>query len=183
MEISDEELIEKIQRGDTDSFTVIVERYSVQIYNLMYRYSCSVDDAADMTQDVFVRIFEKSGKYTKKANVFSWMYTLALNYARDWSRKKNSHERKIDTFSREYRNTEGQSPRSIIEAGQEVEGLVSALEELASDRKEMVLLRYRHERSIKEIANIFGLTESAVKMRLQRSLDELGRVLRRQEDG
>ena len=57
MEIPDDTLINNIRGGDNDSFAVIVERYKIQIYNLMYRYSGSAEDAADMTQDVFCQGF------------------------------------------------------------------------------------------------------------------------------
>lgn len=183
MEISDETLIKQILGGDTASFAVIVERYKVQIYNLMYRYSSSAEDAADMTQDVFCRLFEKLGRYRSEKSFFAWLYTLALNYARDWAKKKNNRERKIDRFSREYSNNEAKSPGSILEAGQEAKNLVAALQTLAEDRREMVLLRYRHERSIREISEIFDVSESAVKMRLQRALDDLGRELGNVEQG
>ena len=177
MEISDETLIKQILGGDTASFALIVERYKVQIYNLMYRYSSSGDDAADMTQDVFGRVFEKLERYRCQKSFFSWLYTLALNYARDWARKKNNHERKIDRFSREYNNTEMQTPGRIFEASEETKDLITALQTLAADRREMVLLKYRHERSIREIAEIFDISESAVKMRLHRALDQLGSEL------
>jgi RNA polymerase sigma-70 factor (ECF subfamily) len=75
-------------------------------------------------------------------------------------------------------SNETKPPESIFEANEETQGLVSALELLADDRREMVLLKYRHERSIKEIAEIFEISESAVKMRLHRALNELGRELR-----
>lgn len=111
------------------------------------------------------------------------MYTLALNYGRDWARKKKNSERCIDRLSREYANNDAQSPGRIVEADQEAEGLNLALSMLTGDRREMVLLKYRHERSIKEIAEVFDLSESAVKMRLQRALGELGETLKRQRSG
>ena len=178
MEISDDTLINKIRGGDSESFAVIVERYNIQIYNLMYRYSGSKEDAADMTQDVFCRVFEKLDQYRSQKSLFAWLYTIALNYAKDWARKKSSRERNIDQLSMENASNETKPPESILEANEETQGLVSALELLADDRREMVLLKYRHEHSIKEIAEIFDISESAVKMRLRRALDELGRELR-----
>ena len=177
MEISDETLIKTIREGDSGFFAVIVERYQVPIYNLMYRYSGSADDAADMTQDVFCRVFEKLERYQAKESFFAWLYTLALNHARDWARKRTNHKRKIERFSREYSNSETKSPGLLAEADQDAKNLLSALATLADDRREMVLLKYRHERSVKEIAEIFAISESAVKMRLSRALEELGREL------
>ncbi len=183
MEISDETLIKTIREGDTEFFAVIVERYQVPIYNLMYRYSGSADDAADMTQDVFCRVFEKLERYQAQKSFFAWLYTLALNHARDWARKRTNHKRKIERFSREYSNGETRSPGHLAEADQDAKNLLSAMAKLADDRREMVLLKYRHERSVKEIAEIFDISESAVKMRLSRALEELGRELKNDEYG
>lgn len=178
MEIPDDTLINNIRGGDNDSFAVIVERYKIQIYNLMYRYSGSAEDAADMTQDVFCRVFERLGQYKNQKSFFAWLYTLALNYARDWARKRTSRERTITEFARENITNETNLPERILEADQQTRGLFAVLETLAEDRREMVLLKYRHERSIKEIAEIFEISESAVKMRLHRALDELGQKLK-----
>jgi len=183
MEISDETLINKIRGGDTDSFAVIVERYKLQVYNLMYRYSGSAEDAADMTQDVFCRIFEKLDLYRSQKTFFAWLYTLALNHARDWTRKKHNRTRYFDRFAQEYSNNEAKSPGSMLEADQETRSLFSALDSLSDDRRELVLLKYRHERSIRELAEIFDISESAVKMRLHRALDELGQKIKNQEHG
>jgi RNA polymerase sigma-70 factor (ECF subfamily) len=178
MEISDDALIKEIRGGESDSFAEIVERYKIQIYNLMYRYSGSAEDAADMTQDVFCRAYERLGQYRNQKNFFAWLYTLALNYAKDWARKRSTHEHNLETFARESSDKETKLPENLLEADQEVKVLVAALAMLAEDRREMVLLKYRHERSIKEIAEIFEISESAVKMRLHRALDELGQKLK-----
>ena len=84
MEITDEILVTEVLQGKTEAFAHIVDRYKVQIYNLMYRYSHTTEDAKDMTQEVFCRAFERLNKYQQKSRFFSWLYTLALNYAKDW---------------------------------------------------------------------------------------------------
>jgi RNA polymerase sigma-70 factor (ECF subfamily) len=178
MEISDDTLINNIREGDSESFAVIVERYKIQIYNLMYRYSGSAQDAADMAQDVFCRAFERLGQYRNQKSFFAWLYTLALNYARDWARKRSAREHTLDTFARESADNATKPPERILEAAQATANVVAALGMLAEDRREMVLLKYRHERSIKEIAEIFEISESAVKMRLHRALGELGQILK-----
>ncbi len=183
MEISDQTLITKIRGGDIDSFAIIVERYKVQVYNLMYRYSGSSEDAADMTQDVFCRIFEKLDLYRSQKTFFAWLYTLALNYAKDWARKNQNRKRKFDRYAHEYSNNEAKSPASLLEADQQTSRLFTALDTLADDRRELVLLKYRHERSTRELAEIFDISESAVKMRLQRALDQLGQRLKSHEYG
>ena len=179
MELPDDILINNIRKGDSESFAVIVERYKLQIYNLMYRFSGSAEDAADMTQDVFCRVFERLGQYEKQKNFFAWLYTLALNFARDWARKNNTQKQTIAAYSSEKIITrETKLPERLIEVHQQARDLSAALETLGADRREMVLLKYRHEHSIREIAEIFEISESAVKMRLKRALDELGQKLK-----
>ena len=87
METSDETLVTEVLEGNTDAFATIVDRYKIQIYNLMYRYSYKSEDAADMTQEVFCRAFERLNQYRNTNRFFSWLYTLALNHAKDWQRK------------------------------------------------------------------------------------------------
>jgi len=178
MAISDDKLVERIVKGDSRFFEFIIERYEAQIFNLMYRYSGSRDEAADMTQDVFCRVYERLKNYQSRQTFFSWLYTLALNYAKDWSRKKQSETQKNDRFSAEYSTGKWQDPGVECENNQQVDNLWEALKYLPDDRQEMVLLRYRHEHSIREIAEIFSLSESAVKMRLKRSLEQLGGILK-----
>ena len=98
MTCSDNRLIERIEAGEKDCFAHLIERYQVRIFNLMYRYSASVDEAAEMTQEVFCRAYEKLHRYqTRREGFFPWLYTLALNYARDWSRKQHTRRRAVNS--------------------------------------------------------------------------------------
>ncbi len=173
MEKSDESLITEVRRGNNEAFALIVDRYKVQIFNLMYRFSNKAEDASDMTQEVFCRAFERLSRYEERQQFFSWLYSLALNYAKDWRKKKNKRRRKLAMFSTEAEGNQARPVHARLEADQAAAGLHAALKTLPDDRREMVVLRYRHERSIKELAEIFDLSESAVKMRLHRALEDL----------
>ena len=101
METSDNQLIRQVLAGDNSAFAVLIERYKVQIYNLMYRYSGSREEAADLTQDVFCKLFEKLDRYREQKSFFSWLYVLALNHARDWCRKRTRHKYKDEEIFHE----------------------------------------------------------------------------------
>lgn len=182
MELSDNQLIKLIRAGDSGSFAVLVERYQVRIFNLMYRFSQSVEEATDLTQDVFCRAYEKLGRYREQQHFFPWLYTMALNHARDWKRKRRTQQRTIGDCRAETEAVH-HTPDSDLESKQRVDGLHWALQRLPEDRREMVILRYRHDCSIRELAELFELSESAVKMRLQRSLAELGRSMEQRGHG
>lgn len=177
MEISDNQLVEKVLAGNKRSFVTLVERYNTQIFNLMYRYCGSSEEASDMTQDVFCRVFEKLENYQEKKSFFSWIYTLAINYARDWNKKKHNRTMKLSRYADELR-LQQENVADEHESMQETEMLLRALDALSDDRRELVILRYRHDCSIRELGDIFNLSESATKMRLKRSLAELNKILR-----
>ena len=183
MEMSDDTLVSMVLQGENEAFAYIVERYKIQIYNLMYRYSNTREDAADMTQDVFCRAFERLNRYQKRDQFFSWLYTLALNHAKDWTKKRNIRRRKMAQLSAEADSNEAVSTHLLVEADQKSDKLMAALETLPDDRREMLVLRYRYERSIRELSEVFDLSESAVKMRLQRALEALRSELKIQDDG
>jgi len=176
MEISDNQLVDKVLAGNKRSFVTLVERYNTQIFNLMYRYCSSSEEAADMTQDVFCRVFEKLGNYQEKKSFFSWLYTLALNYARDWNKKQFNRNIKLSRYADELR-VQQEHVADEHESRHQTELLLRALDALSDDRRELVILRYRHDCSIRELGEIFNLTESATKMRLKRSLEELNKIL------
>jgi len=178
MEISDETLVKNIKGGDTESFAVIVERYKIQIYNLMYRYSGSADEADDMTQEAFCRVYEKLGGYRSKASFFSWLYTVALNYARDWHKKTQREYAKINRFAVDQQFSSSATEFNY-ESKEKTQLLIEALGRVSADNREIIILKYRHDCTIKELAEIFKLSESAVKMRIQRTLKELHQILKK----
>lgn len=182
MDLTDNQLIKRIRQGEHPLFSVLVERYSMQIYNLMYRFSGNREEAADLTQDVFCKAFEKLSSYRAGKSFFAWIYTTALNHARDWKRKQYHYEKKKLSFGMEEGNFTTVAPEYAVEAGQRNGMLYDALSRLPEDRREMVILRYRHDHSIRELADIFDLSESAVKMRLSRAISDLGQVLKEADD-
>lgn len=178
MEPSDKQLISEIRAGRNASFAVLVERYQTPIYNLMYRFSGSSDEAADMTQELFIRAYENLNRYQEKGGFFPWLYTMALNHGRDWQRKRRNGRRFFGILAAD----EPQAPRTPdheCETRERIDSLQQALNRLPEDRRELLILRYRHDCSISELAGIFNTSESAIKMRLQRSLEALGRSMER----
>lgn len=182
MDLSDNQLVTRIRQGDHPLYSVLVERYSMQIYNLMYRFSGDREEATDLTQDVFCKAFEKLSSYRVGKSFFSWIYTTALNHARDWQRRQRHRENGKLYYAAGEGNSVTITPENAVETGQRNGMLYDALARLPEDRREMVILRYRHDRSIKELGEIFNISESAVKMRLSRAISDLGQVLKENND-
>ncbi|WP_456385234.1 RNA polymerase sigma factor [Desulfolithobacter sp.] len=182
MEKPDDEIVQEVLDGNREQYRILVIRYQRQIYNLMYRYCRNDDDAADLTQEAFVRAFTRLHQYCTGQRFFSWLYSLAVNLARDWYRKsRNRQALRRDLMTNSAPLDTGSSQQEKMEQDQEMEQLVAALDLLPEKTREIVILRYHHELPIKEVAKIFGLGESAVKMRLSRAMQQLRNIM--QEDG
>ena len=179
MEKSDGDIIDQVLGGQKQAFSVLVERYQRQIFNLMYRYSRSDHDAADLTQEVFLRAYEKLSSFKSSNSFFSWLYTLAVNKAHDWSRKQSRRKK----YQNDLQNTRPDPVRTeskqekILQRQEDVMELQRAMQELPDDTREILVLRYHHNFSVKESAEIFSISESAVKMRTSRGLKQLQNLL------
>ena len=175
MEKSDEEIIGQVLGGHKQAYSVLVQRYQKQIFNLMYRYSRSDHDAADLTQEVFLRAYEKLSGFRSGHSFFSWLYTLAVNRANDWSRQQNrqkKNQRELQSMVPGPVKT-GSKQETILRDKEDLIRLQRAMQELPDDTREILMLRYHNDCSVKEVAEIFSISESAVKMRTARGLQQL----------
>src|SRR4030042_528501 len=87
MASGEETLVCEILSGDVNAYALLVKRYQKPIYNLMLRMTGSEQDALDLTQETFVRAYEKLEKFNPSASFFPWLYTMGLNLARDFLRR------------------------------------------------------------------------------------------------
>ncbi|MDK9708089.1 MAG: RNA polymerase sigma factor [Desulforhopalus sp.] len=180
MNLSDEEIVDGVLAGEKELYAVLVERYQRPVFNLMYRYSVNTETAADLTQEVFVRGYDRLRSFRSGENFFPWLYALAVNHANDWSRKRSRTRMKLAAYGQHLelheKLTDQQTAFESKEAAELIDG---ALAELPVEVRELLIFRYRHERSIREAAEVFKISESAVKMRIKRGLDELQQRVQR----
>ena len=92
---SDKAIIRRVLKGEVQLFAKIVERYERPIYNLMFRYCRSEQEAADMSQDVFLRSYDRLASFNEDKKFFPWLYTLAVNRANDWYRSNSLKRKKL----------------------------------------------------------------------------------------
>ncbi|BCL63073.1 DNA-directed RNA polymerase sigma-70 factor [Desulfomarina profundi] len=171
---NDQELVKRILDGETHVFSILVRRYERPVYNMMFRYCRDRQEAADLTQDVFLRTYERLDSFDRRRKFFSWLYTLAINRARDWHRRSRRIRSGLNELQWSIPDVENSSrqEKKFLEK-EEAAALYSALETLPDETRELVLMRYQYDLSIRELSTIFGLSESAVKMRIARALQKL----------
>ncbi|TAK55370.1 MAG: sigma-70 family RNA polymerase sigma factor [Bacteroidetes bacterium] len=183
--LPDEDLASEFQKGNVVAFNLLVGRYKDALVNYVYRYLGNIDEAEDVAQDTFVRVYKHIDQYKPIAKFSTWMYTIATNLARtQYQRKKrfawfsvgqNSPE--DDTPVREF--SDGQLlPDELADGALLHERIEDALSKLPQVYREIVILFEIEEKSYEEICLITGLNIGTVKSRLNRGRTKLQEMLK-----
>ena len=169
-------LIRAVLSGDGEAYGLLVEHYQGPIYNLMLRTTGSREEAADLTQETFLKGYEKFGSFNGDS-FFSWIYSIGLNQARDHLRR--SRRRRSMESGQDATADSTADAKAHEEFTRTLEGisLNRALASLDINYREAVVLRYREDRSMEEIAGILGLSVSGAKMRVHRGLEKLKAIM------
>jgi RNA polymerase sigma-70 factor (ECF subfamily) len=178
----DDRIVEAVLQGEAEAFAHLVRKYQKPIYNLMLRAVGVSDVAADLTQETFIRAYDKLYTFQPGKRFFPWLYTLAVNLARDHARRRRRRPPVAHV------DPDTISPEDLAQPGPgeqhrraEIHSLMETLQRLPVDYREAVILRYRDGLPMKSIAALLGLTTSGAKMRVHRGLAKL-RDLWRNDD-
>jgi len=184
-------LVRRCVAGDAAAWQEIVQQYNRRIYNICYRFCGSPDDAADLTQDVFVKIYRTLGTYDgTKAAFMTWVTTVTRNLLVDHFRK-GKYDRVTDSLDATPGNQEDGlsiadqledkrvSPEQRVQSQETQKMVHSALQKLSPELREAVILRDLQDMDYKEIAIVLKVPEGTVKSRINRGRTELARLLQR----
>ena len=175
--LTDEALVEAIvKNNDTLLFEVLYDRFASMVYNKCYGFANGVDEAKDLTQDVFLRVFVKLGSFKGKSKFSTWVYAFTYNHCvnyvtRNTAKKIEKQSVSTENFDIENIGEDIDSTRDF--ANMRVEQLKKVMELVSPDEKMILLLKYQDNLTIKELSEALDLGESAVKMRLKRAKEKL----------
>jgi RNA polymerase sigma-70 factor (ECF subfamily) len=169
---TDQGLISRFLGGERRAFEPLVERYQKAVYNVALRMSNDRDDAADITQNVFIKASEKLGTYDPKYKFFSWIYRIAVNESINFVQAaKRGEALPNDLVSRDG------NPEEIAQAGMLSESVEQGLLKLGDDGRIVIILRHFEELSYDEIGYVLGLPVKTVKSRLFTARQTLKKIL------
>jgi len=184
-------LVRRCLAGDAGAWEDIVRAYNRRIYNLCYRFTNSADNAEDLTQEVFIKVYRTLGSYDVEKGAFTtWLTTLTRNLLVDHFRRSRMDRmtesidagltEEDDSVSLSQRLPDkGPSPADRL-ASQETQKMVQrALARISPDLREAVILRDLQDMDYKEIAAALKVPEGTVKSRINRGRAELARLLSR----
>jgi len=169
----------------------IVQRYNRRIYNICYRFAGSADDAQDLTQEVFIKMYRTLNSYDMERGAFmTWVTSITRNLLVDHFRKSKQDRvtDSIDAAPSEHEDATPLSdkiqdrtptPDASAQSRETRETVHRALQKLSPDLREAVILRDLQDMDYREIATVLHVPEGTVKSRINRGRAELARLLQR----
>lgn len=170
------ELVRRVKEGDEEAFAELVNLYSERIYNLALRIVRRTDEAADVLQETFIKVFEKIHTFDGRSDFFTWLYRIATNLSLMKLRKNKRTVLSDDDIEQQFDRpdtTTIQEWQSLplkemlsLEFRRHLDEAVDSLPEIY---RSIFILRDLEGLSIKEASKILGITETNVKVRLKRA--------------
>ncbi|MCB9603623.1 MAG: RNA polymerase sigma factor [Sandaracinus sp.] len=192
--LGDEALLERFRGGDAEAFETLLGRYERPLYNFVLRSVRDPEKAADLVQDVFLRVIQRSDQFQGQSKLSTWLYSIARNLCIDHGRRMvfrrhRSLDAPIGRDDGGSSTTLGERvPASTPEADRdsianELQGRIAeAVEELPDDQREVFLMRQVQGLAFKDIAEIVGVSENTIKSRMRYALERLQAALEEYRD-
>jgi RNA polymerase sigma-70 factor, ECF subfamily len=181
----DIEMVNAVREGDTIAYRGLVEKYQDRVYHMVYGMVRNREDARDITQDAFVKAYDNLQRFRLESSFYTWIYRIAMNLSIDHLRRrkrKGTTEFDETIASRdehggidEIHNQE--SPSKALERKRLYDRIMTAMQDLPEDQRQVVLLRELEGLSYKEIADVMEIPEGTVMSRLYYARRKLQKAL------
>ena len=165
--------VARLRMRDADAFKQLIECYERPMFNVAYRMLGNAAEAADATQDVFLKVFENIAGFDPKYRLFSWIYRIAMNESID-RLKHRRHEKVVAIDVEDFPLASAErGPEQVVGDAQMHDVIETALMELPHDHRVVIVLRHFAECSYAQMAEILHIPEKTVKSRLYSARQEL----------
>ena len=177
-----ETLIQRCLRGDQNAWELIVRQHWRKVFNVAYKFVGKHDEAEDLTQDIFLKIFKSLDTFDRRANFQTWLISISRNLCIDHYRsvrkERETIDRDVDANELAPASADA-GPVAALEQRDRVTLLRQAMASLPNTLRTAVLMRDIQELSYQEIADQLRLPEGTVKSRINRGRTELARQVRK----
>ncbi len=177
LEDADIDLVDRFQHGDVAAFESLVKKYQNKVYDIVYHYTHDVEDAYDLSQEVFERAFKSLGGFKKKSTFYTWLYRIAVNACIDYGRKRSRLQVvPLEDWSSLRDSLVAGSGYSPAEAAlmQELEQQITrAIDQLPPKQRAVFIMKRLDGLSLEEIAQILGRKVGTIKAHLSHATHKL----------
>ncbi len=185
MEYNEKDIIEKCKLGDNDAFEILIKNYDKKVYNMIYRIIGNKEDAFDLTQEVFIKVYKSIRNFRGDSSFSTWLYRLATNTCFDENRRKQNKktysldkpiETELGQLKRDFPDDINTPDEILIK--KEMQNLVQkAISMLPEEQRVMIVLRDIQGFSYKEISETLQCSMGTVKSRINRGRLALKNIL------
>ena len=184
------ELVKSSKRGDVKAFETLIESYQKKVYNIALKMMGNPEDANDLAQESFIRVFKSIDKFKEQSSFSTWIYRITTNICLDELRKrKNKKTFSIDEdikyndieIPRQIQD-EGPLPEDILESKETSQIVRKAINCLSDQHKTVLVLRDIEGFSYEEICKITNCPEGTVKSRINRARSALKDILKNRKE-
>jgi len=187
MSISDEVLVLKFKSGDKNSFRRLVERYQSKVYSIVLAMIEDKNDADDLSQEVFIKVYRGLTHFKGKSKFFTWLYRITINTCINAQNGRKRRPKTIflsypvgergDPLSTQLSQNTVKSPIEILKNKELGAKIKLAINSLSDELKEAFILREVEDLSYKELSKILQCPEGTIKSRLFRAREEVRKKL------
>ena len=184
MEPSDEALCERVAKRDEAAFDLLVARYQARAYRLAWSILRNAEDARDVSQEAFIRLYESAGSFGGRSKFSTWFYRILVNLCLDHKRKHrwwklwatdDDDDRSESLLERQPAPVT--DPVDKLNQERAMQDLSSAVDRLAPRQRAAVLLRVQEDMATYEIAKVLKCSEATVRVHLHRALATLKKTM------
>ena len=170
--------ISAARRGDRNAFSKLVQAYQIPVYNLTYRMLGNAQEAEDAAQETFLRAYKRLSTYQPDKKFSNWILSIASHYCIDVLRRRRFQWLSVeDDPVMAWLSSDEEQPDDAALRSERAEEVRVLLERLDPSYRSPLVLRYWHDLSYKEIAEMLNLSEPAVKTRLHRARLQMAALL------
>ena len=186
---TDQQLVQRAQRGDLRAFDLLVLKYQGRIAALVSRYVSDAGEVEDVTQEAFIKAYRALGKFRGDSAFYTWLYRIAANTAKNHlvakGRRPGAHATIEDAegFDEGGMLSESASPEALAMGGELAEVVESALKALPDELKAALMLREFDGLSYDDIADVLGCPVGTVRSRIFRAREAVDQRMKEQISG
>ncbi|MFA6566944.1 MAG: sigma-70 family RNA polymerase sigma factor [Victivallales bacterium] len=191
----DSELIRSFNSGSESAFDELVMRYSTQMFKLAYGFLRSHEDAEEVVQDTFVKVYKNLKTFRGDSSFSTWLYRILINLARNkyhWNKRRGEQQKTSisekrqsldggDAGDMDFADTSQSTPHAMTERNEEEERIMTAIARLPETLREAIALRHLEDMRYEDIARVTGANIGTVKSRLSRARKALTKELKNEK--
>ena len=175
--MSDEQLIHEILSGDNSAFKALMEKYQLQVFRTVVGFVHSKEDAEDVTQDIFVKVYQSFTSFKGESEFSTWLYRITVNMSINFI-NRNRKNRLLQSLEDIFHKPRGEkTPMEHLEDSERDHRIRKAIDSLPEKQRMAFILSKYEELPQKTIASVMNTSEGAVEQLLQRAKNNLQKKL------